>query len=132
QRIEWNVERCYTVRTVAVISGLTVEGEPAPKACKLLKDTFPPAAPKGLAAVASEGAVNLIWEPNKEPDLAGYVVWRADAAGGRPVAVTSAPIADTTFTDTVPAGTRYRYTIQAVDKLGNAGPMSDPVEETPR
>mgnify|MGYP000474274054 CR=1 FL=1 len=41
----------------------------------------PPAAPTGLQAVAGDGAVSLIWEPNSESDLAGYLVLRAVAPG---------------------------------------------------
>jgi len=32
---------------------------------------FPPAAPARLVAVADEGGISLIWEPNGEPDVAG-------------------------------------------------------------
>ena len=61
----------------------SVESEPAPPACEKLVDTFPPAPPKGLVAVASEGAINLIWDANAETDLAGYLVLRAPAVDAR-------------------------------------------------
>ena len=75
--IEWEKERCYEVRTVATLEGVRIESVASPSRCVTLHDTFAPASPEGLVSVASEGAVSLIWTPNREPDLAGYVVLRA-------------------------------------------------------
>ena len=97
-------ERCYTVRAVRTVDGLAVESEAAPERCVTPADTFPPAAPAGLTAVASEGAINLIWDPNAETDLAGYLVLRASAPSADLAPVTPTPITETTFSDTVPAG----------------------------
>jgi hypothetical protein len=124
KRIAWGVERCYTVRAVHSTGPLAVESEPAPPACEKLTDRFPPAAPKGLVVVASEGAINLIWDANAEPDLAGYLVLRAPAATKEFTSVTPDPVRDTTFTDKVPAGTPFVYTIQAVDSNGNRSAAS--------
>jgi fibronectin type 3 domain-containing protein len=98
-------------------------------------DTFPPAAPSGLRAVAVAGAMNLIWDPNSEPDLAGYVVLRGEAPGETLQALTPTPIGQTNYTDTtVTAGVRYVYAIVAVDKASkaNTSPQSVRVEETAR
>ena len=95
-------------------------------------DTFPPAPPKGLGAVGSEGAISLIWEAGVEADLAGYVVMRA-VAGQSPAAITPEPIKDATFRDATAArGVRYVYTIVAVDKAGNRSTPSAAAEETAR
>jgi hypothetical protein len=123
-RMTWNTERCYTVRTVHSIGALSVESEPAPPVCEKLIDTFPPAAPKGLVAVASEGAINLIWDANPERDLAGYLVLRAPASSKEFTTVTHEPLRDTTFTDKVPARTPFVYAIQAVDANGNRSASS--------
>jgi hypothetical protein len=124
KRIAWGTERCYTVRAVHSTGPLAVESEPAPPACEKLTDKFPPAAPKGLVAVASEGAINLIWDANDETDLAGYLVLRAPAATKEFTNVTPEPVRDTTFTDKVPAGTPFVYAIQAVDSNGNRSASS--------
>jgi hypothetical protein len=131
-RIEWGATRCYAVRTVESLSGLTLESEASAPKCVVLKDTFPPAAPKKLTAVATEHAINLIWQPNTETDLAGYLVWRGVAPATNLDQITPVPIPDTSFTDMVSQGTRYVYAVQAVDKAGNSGPMSERVEETAR
>ena len=52
-------------------------------ACVKAVDMFPPSAPKKLEAVASEGAISLIWEASPEPDVAGYVVLRGEAGSGQ-------------------------------------------------
>jgi hypothetical protein len=129
-RIQWDVERCYAVRTVETIEGLSVEGALSPAACEKLADTFPPAAPRGLTAVASQNAISLIWQPDDAKDLAGYLVLRGAAPGDTMQPLTPAPIQDTTYTDTVRPGVRYVYVVRAVDQAGNVSPASNRAEET--
>jgi hypothetical protein len=131
-RMTWGVERCYVVRTVEILGGVPIESSAPPAVCAKLVDTFPPGAPKELHAVAGEGSINLIWQPNDENDLAGYIVLRGVAPGEQLEAITPAPIPDARFSDQVTAGTRYVYAVQAVDKAGNVGPMSNRVEESAR
>jgi hypothetical protein len=135
-RFEVGVERCYALRTVATTETLTVESALSPSACVKTKDVFAPAAPKTLAAVASEGAINLIWEANTEGDLAGYIVLRGPAVeGGKLAPITPTPIKETTFRDTkVRAGVRYAYVVVAVDTATpqNVSAQSNRVEETAR
>jgi hypothetical protein len=133
-RIVFGASRCYEVRTVEASGRVTVESPPSPPVCVTMIDTFPPAAPRGLAAVGSEGAINLIWEPNEEPDLAGYLVLRGEA-GGTLTSLTPDPIAETTFRDAaITAGVRYVYAVVAVDRAvpRNVSPESNRVEETAR
>ena len=127
-RMTWGVERCYTVRAVHSIGQLAVESGAAPPVCEKLTDTFPPAAPKGLVAVASEGAINLIWDASSEKDLAGYLVLRAPASSRQFSPVTPEPVHDTTFTDKVQAGMPFIYAVLAVDSNGN---RSAPSGESP-
>jgi hypothetical protein len=129
--MDWGTKRCYVVRAVVVIARVPVESEPSGPVCEMLIDTFPPAAPKGLDAVATTGSINLIWDANTEPDLAGYFVWRG--AGGQPLQrITPEPVADASFFDAVQPDLKFSYAVQAVDKAGNASPLSDRVEETAR
>jgi len=130
-RMDWGTNRCYVVRSVAVVARLAVESEPSGPACEMLVDTFPPAAPKGLIAVAAERSINLIWDASPEPDLAGYYVLRAVA--GQPLQqITPQPITDASFPDGVQQGLRFVYAVQAVDKAGNVSPTSERVEEMAR
>jgi hypothetical protein len=132
RRMEWGATRCYTVRTVETIGGLALESDPPPPACTTLVDTFPPSPPRDLKAVAVERAINLIWEPNSEPDLAGYIVLRGAWPGETLVPITPAPIRDPSFTDAAEPGHRYVYAVQAVDKAGNVSAASDRADDTAR
>ena len=40
-------------------------------------DTFPPAVPVGLMAVAGVNSIELAWQRNTEDDFAGYQVYRS-------------------------------------------------------
>jgi hypothetical protein len=135
-RFAFGVERCYTVRTVDTFGPRqTVESEPSAIACVTPRDTFPPAAPAGLQAVAGEGAVSLIWEPNAEADLAGYLVLRAIAPGETFDRLTPEPIRETTYSDTTAKpGVRYIYSVVAVDTVvpPNASAASNKVEVVAR
>jgi hypothetical protein len=96
------------------------------------KDVFPPKPPQQLVAVATQGAVDLSWSANTEPDLAGYIVYRSDTAGA-PVRVSPAdvPLIAPTFRDaTTEPGHTYRYSVSAVDNSGNESPRSAEAEET--
>jgi fibronectin type 3 domain-containing protein len=117
------------------VFGAVVQGPASPITCVTPRDTFAPAAPKQLAAIGSAGIINLIWEPNSEPDLAGYIVLRGDAPGDKLQALTPAPISATNYRDTdVKPGVRYVYAVVAVDKAEppNVSVQSNRAEETAR
>jgi fibronectin type 3 domain-containing protein len=131
-RIAWGEERCYVVRAVERVAALSVESEAQTPRCITLVDTFPPAAPKDLKAVSTEGVISLIWEASPESDLAGYIILRAQAPAEPTTAVVSAPVLETSFNDAVQAGIRFVYAVRAVDRAGNASPPSNRVEEAAR
>jgi fibronectin type 3 domain-containing protein len=120
------------VRAVETIADASVESDESAPTCVTLTDTFPPAAPKGLQAVSTEGAINLIWDANTEKDVRGYIVLRGAAAAATLEAIVMEPIQETSFKDGVQPGVRYAYAVQAVDSAGNVSPMSARVEETAR
>jgi hypothetical protein len=130
-RVEWGATRCYTIRAVAIANSVPIESDAPSPSCVTLKDTFAPPPPSTLTAVASAGAVSLIWDAAPAPDLAGYLVLKG-APGGPLASVTPAPVPETTFRDAVPPGTRVAYAVQAVDKAGNVSAPSATVEETAR
>jgi hypothetical protein len=126
-------EQCFIVRSVAPVGTAFIEGDPSNPICVTPKDTFPPAAPKSLTAVADTAAVNLVWDSNSETDLAGYLVLRAEAPGDNMQPLMRAPIQENRYTDrTVTPGVAYFYTVIAVDKAGNRSPASNRVQETGR
>jgi len=132
-RIAFGTERCYAVRAMTTVGALREESEASDIACITPRDIYPPAAPTGLTAVVNAGAVSLIWNPNAEPDLDGYLVLRAETPSGTLQPVTRELIRQTTFNDTtVTPGVRYVYAIVAVDKAGNPSAQSNRIEETAR
>jgi hypothetical protein len=133
--IAFGRERCFEVRAVDQLGGALVVGGASPPACVTPVDTFPPAAPSDLAAIAGAGVINLIWAPNTDTDLAGYIVLRGLASGGPLQAVTPAPIRETTYRDqSATPGIRYVYAVVAVDTATpqNVSAQSNRVEETSR
>jgi hypothetical protein len=123
-------ERCYVVRA----ADRGVESVPTPPVCVRPSDRFAPPVPTGLAAVASEGAISLIWEGVDAPDLAGYLVLRAEGTGAlQPLF--EAPIHETAYRDaTARAGVRYTYAVASVDTATprNVSEPSNKVEEAAR
>ncbi len=95
-------------------------------------DMQPPAAPTGLAATGELQAVHLDWNDNGEPDLAGYNVYRAEAAGGPYVPLNIDPLGASSFSDTaVIENTTYFYVVTAEDAAGNESGPSNEASATP-
>ena len=131
--VTFNVERCFEVRPVDQVHGAVVIGPASPRACVTPKDTYPPAAPRSLAAIAGAGVINLIWDANTESDLAGYIVLRGEAPGDTLQPITAEPVTVTSYRDeTVRPGGRYVYVVVAVDGAGNRSAQSNRAEEAAR
>jgi hypothetical protein len=133
--IKYGAERCFVVRSVDTIAAAVTLGRASEPGCVTPRDTFPPAAPQRLAAIAGINVINLIWEPNAEPDLAGYIVLRGTAPGDTLQAITPTPIRETTYRDqSVRPDERYVYAVVAVDNANpqNVSGQSNRVEESSR
>lgn len=90
------------------------------------RDMTPPARPTGLTAVPGVDRVFLTWNENKEADVAGYQVYRAQRASREFERLTAKPLARTTFADeSVVGGNSYRYAVTSVDAAGNESARSD-------
>jgi hypothetical protein len=105
------------------------------------KNTFPPAVPTGLAAVGTAGenglgnearpAIDLSWQPNTEPDLAGYIVYRREGNGEWQRISPEQPVVGPAFHDAnVVAGHTYRYAVSSIDQEGHESARSAETEET--
>jgi len=92
-------------------------------------DTFPPAVPAGLTAVAGANAIELAWERNTESDFTSYYIYRSVDGGA--FERVAAPIEAPTFSDrAVEAGKKYAYAVTAIDNAGNESARSMVVEVT--
>jgi hypothetical protein len=107
----------YVVRSVGGDRPPWRESRDSNEASATPVDLVPPAPPQGVTAILGPGVVSLSWNASAEPDLLGYLVYRREPPGLTPARLTETPIQSTTFTDrTVRAGTRYVYTVTAVDR----------------
>jgi hypothetical protein len=131
--VAFGVERCFEVRPVDKVGDALVIGPASPRTCLTPADTFAPAAPRNLAAIAGGGSINLIWDASTESDVGGYLVLRAEAPSATLQPITQQPVAAATYRDeTVKPGVRYVYSVVAVDRADNRSVESNRVEETAR
>jgi hypothetical protein len=130
----------YLVRSVAQYAGDAVESADSNAVTLLARDTFAPAAPRGLVAVpallTAEGAeraapaVELSWDISPETDVAGYHVYRSEGPAA-PARVNSDLLLVPVFRDmSVAPGRTYAYAVTAVDRAGNESARSAEVKAT--
>jgi hypothetical protein len=138
----------YTAQRVRSVSigGLTLEVRSAPtdEATVAMRDEFPPDAPAGLVTVpgfagdtdaARRPAIDLSWDPNDEPRIAGYRVYRRDADGAANAwqRLNAELVGVAAYRDATPvAGHRYAYRVTAVNEAGREStPGAETVETAP-
>jgi len=86
-------------------------------------DFIPPAAPVGLTTLPGDGFVEIFWNSNTEPDLAGYRVFVGDSYDGRYELIGTT--AGTHFVDNEARnGELYYYAVSAYDFAGNESELS--------
>jgi hypothetical protein len=139
QSFEWEKTYYYHVTTFTVIAQpgkpeVTIEGDDTPEVKVFADDVFPPAVPSGLQAVFSgpgqQPFIDLIWAPVTDADLDGYNVYRHEE-GGAPVKVNSEPVKIPAFRDVqVVSGTKYFYSVSALDLRGNESVRSEEASES--
>jgi hypothetical protein len=103
-------------------------------------NVFPPAVPRGLAAVATAGAagagpaIDLNWQPDTEADLAGYIVYRREVGtaerGWQRISPAEPVTAPGYHDDNVQPGHTYLYAVSALDEQGHESARSAEAEET--
>jgi hypothetical protein len=131
QRYRYTLERVATLAPGA--HPVEIQGPPSEPIEVSTKNTFPPAVPQGLVAVADSaaGAIDLSWMPDSDPDLASYHIHRRDLGGALPARQIASVGVETSFRDTgVEAGHTYAYSVSAVDQTGNESSRSPEVNET--
>ena len=75
--------------------------------------------------------MTLDWNPNTEPDLAGYRIYRATASGAYGGPVGQAPANATSFVvNGLQPGVTYFFVITAFDSAGNESVRSAEVSAT--
>jgi hypothetical protein len=131
----------YRVRTVVLgEQTLEVRSLPSSTVTVAMLDVFPPEIPAGLVAVpgfvgeqGEKPTIDLSWDPNMEPRIAGYKVYRRDLAGAsdswQRLGSELVPVA--AYRDlAVVAGQKYAYRVTAVNEAGNESAPSGEAAET--
>ena len=128
---------------------LELRSTPSAEVTVEVRDVFPPDAPLGLVAVpelaftgtgSPMAAIDLSWDPNLEPRIAGYRVYRRDLDSSAPDSkagpdawhsLSSDLVRVPSYRDlSVAAGKRYAYHVTAVSESGNESAPSAPATET--
>jgi hypothetical protein len=119
----------YVVQAFAKAGDGEAESEVSNLVTITPKDIFPPAVPAGLTAVPSTASIELAWERNTEPDLAGYRIYRA--LGNGPFQRLGETQEAPSYSDrNIQSGQQYRYAVSAVKRNGVESKLSAPVEGT--
>jgi large repetitive protein len=119
----------YVVRSVAGERPPRRESQDSNEISATPTDYTPPAPPRGLVAVPGQGGIALSWEPNAEPDLLGYRIYRRESPALTGIRLTEAPVPATTYLDrTAQSGKSYVYTVTAVDRSRHQNESAPSVE----
>lgn len=135
--IEWQKHYEYWIIPITSWQGGgkkgEVEGNDSPIVSVFANDIFPPAVPTGLEAVfsaAGQPSIDLSWTPDSEPDLAGYNVYR-HRENEAPVKINSELVKSSAYRDIqLTPGSKYYYSVTAVDLRGNESAKSAEASET--
>ncbi len=95
-------------------------------------DYTPPSPPTGVVVVNGDNRVDLYWNENREPDVAGYNIYFSFSYSGKYTLIGSSPYANY-IDDEAVNGETYYYGITAYDFNGNESELSpDVIYSTPR
>lgn len=95
-------------------------------------DSTPPATPTGVKATAGDGEFFVEWNPNPEPDLAGYTLYVGTAADALlPTLFIEKPTTLAKVTG-LENGKAYFYALDAQDTSGNRSAKSSVASVTPK
>jgi hypothetical protein len=123
----------YQVRSIVIADGNPIESDDSAPAIVTPRDTFSPAPPQNVVAAEIPAAggsitVDLSWSINLETDLAGYRVYRSEQQGERGQLLNSELLLSPAYRDiSVQSAHLYRYTVTAVDRVGNESGLSEAV-----
>lgn len=97
-------------------------------------DNGRPSAPDGVFSITGDLQVEICWNPNPEPDIAGYDVYWNDAPTGSFEFVARVGANTTCYVDTdVDNGVTYYYAVLAFDNDGLESDLSyEDIFDTPR
>ena len=122
--IEFGSRYRYEVQSIDKVgNGKEAESELSDEASIVPRDTFPPAAPKGVQGSSAPNSIELNWERSPEADVGGYRVYRSEGNGAMEK-IADVSVVPSYSDRKVESGKTYHYSISAVDQAGNESPRS--------
>ncbi len=116
----------YTYSVVALLGA--AESLPSPPVPVMHADTFPPAVPTGVTALATPDSIDVSWQRVTSPNLQGYYVYRS--VNGGPFTRQGGLLAVPSYSDrNVEHGKIYRYAISSLSQKGFESAKSAPSAE---
>lgn len=117
----WDTAYTYTV--IALLG--TAESLSSEPVHVIHADTFPPAVPIGVAALATPESIDISWQRVASANLKGYYLYRS--VDGGPFSRLGALLSLPTYADhTVEHGKTYRYEVSALSQKGYESAKSAP------
>ncbi len=117
--IQFDKTYYYAVSVVGSRANPHAESIASPPVQVVARDVFAPEPPQNLNAVVENGVVILLWVAPREPDVAGYRVYRREEEREQQL-LQPAPVSTLSFRDEkVQAGKKYEYFVTALDTHGN-------------
>ena len=115
----------YTYRVQAKVD--KAESEMSAEVTGTPRNIFPPSVPTGLTVIQGIDTVELAWDPNPEPDVKGYRVYRG--VGGGELQLLAGDVQPPSYSDKKVAGNQtYRYAVSAIDQADNESAKSQVAE----
>jgi len=128
----WKLMFLAILVSAIVFQGCTVESGDGDVV--VIDDNAAPATPRGVYSITGDEYVTVVWYPNQETDLSGYVVYRSrrEFEDYEEIATVGPGASDYLDRD-VENGTTYYYAVSAFDRDGNESDLSpETVDDTPR
>ena len=124
----------YQVRAVRNFRGTLIEGLSSAVARGVPEKLTPPSPPTGLVAAVQKEGIALRWNPNPEPDVAGYNVYRREKGESAFIKANPRLITENYFLDReADPHKTYFYRLKAMDTspAKNESEFSKEVEVSP-
>lgn len=107
----------YVVRPLRSVNGVLIEGIDSPEAKAMPEDLSAPAPPLAAMAFQAPDGIVVVWEPNLDPDLAGYFIYRREETEAAPKRISPLLTNQTMYTDKeYVRGVTYYYSLTAIDR----------------
>ena len=116
----------YRVQSNLTFQDTVIDGSVSSTVTAEIVDTIPPPVVSGVTVIPSSQNVRVFWDRVSADDLAGYRIYRRDAASKKFIQVGEVSATQTIFVDEdAPAETKLYYAITSIDGSSNESELSE-------